>query len=151
MYRRIEKIQLFEAVQRDADLLTGSKLKLIQVLFDGLSAALSAAQGHSTHNALERKHRALSRAQRILKGLQLTLDTSLQPWWSSALGQLYGYMGERLWDAQVRQDHQAIDEVLLLTQTLSEAWQALSQPVVPPIEMGTVALNQVVSRPSLSV
>lgn len=151
MFRRIPKIQLFEAVQRDADLLTGSKLKLIQVLFDGLCAALSAAHGHSIHKSLERKYQALSRAQRIIKGLQLTLDSSSQPWLSSALGQLYAYMGERLWHAQVRHDHEAINEVLLLARTLSEAWQTLSPSVAPALQMPPVPLNQGRIRASVSV
>lgn len=151
MYRRIPKIQLFEAVQRDADLLCGRKLNLIQVLFDGLSAALSAAHGHSTHHALDKKHKALSRAQRIIKGLQLTLDTRVQAGLSSTLGQLYGYMGERLWHAQVRQDNEAIIEVLMLTRTLSAAWQSLSPPVSPMIEMPPAALYQGRIRASVTV
>jgi flagellar protein FliS len=135
MSKRPRHIDLFETVQRDADLLSGSKLKMIQVLFESLCGALSAAQGHGFNHVLERKLQSLSRAQRIIKGLQLTLDTNKQPSLGSALGQLYSYMGARLWHANVHQDNQAIHEVLSLSRTLSDAWQKLSHPAMTKGEM----------------
>ena len=135
MFKRPRHIDLFETVQRDADLLSGSKLKMIQVLFESLCGALSAAQGHGFNHVLERKLQSLSRAQRIIKGLQLTLDTNKQPSLGSALGQLYSYMGARLWHANVHQDNQAIHEVLSLSRTLSDAWQKLSHPAMTKGEM----------------
>jgi flagellar protein FliS len=136
MARRTQGIDLYESVQRDADLLTGSRLKMIQVLFESLSAALSAALGHGAHHALERRQQALSRAMRIIKGLQLTLDSNREPLLGSSLGQLYSYMGARLWHAHVHRDHPAIHEVLSLTRTLSDAWQKLSHSVKPPSDVG---------------
>ena len=135
MNRRMHPIDLFESVQRDAELLTGSKLKMIQVLFESLCSALLVAQGHGSNQAMERKVLALSRAQRIIKGLQLTLKTDHQTLLSSDLTQLYGYMGERLWEAHVNQDPQAIGEVLLLARTLSAAWLNLSPPVMSQIDL----------------
>ncbi len=137
MSRRPSHIDLFETVQRDADLLSGSKLKMILVLFENLSSALLAAQGHGSHMALERQHQALSRAQRIIKGLQLTLNASHHPILGASLKQLYGYMGARLWHANVHKDHQAIHEVLALTRTLSYAWQKLSHTVIPTNQAGS--------------
>ncbi len=137
MSRRPSHIDLFETVQRDADLLSGSKLKMILVLFENLSSALLAAQGHGSHMALERQHQALSRAQRIIKGLQLTLNASHHSILGASLKQLYGYMGARLWHANVHKDHQAIHEVLALTRTLSYAWQKLSHTVIPTNQAGS--------------
>ena len=127
MTRRSQHIDLFLSVQRDADLLTGSKLKMIQVLFENLCSSLSAAQGHGFHLALERRQQALAHAHKIIKGLQLTLDTKKHPELSASLGQLYSYMGARLWHATVHRDNQAIVEVLSLTRTLTNAWQKLSE------------------------
>ena len=136
MSRRPSHIDLFETVQRDADLLSGSKLKMILVLFENLSSALLAAQGHGSHMALERQHQSLTRAQRIIKGLQLTLNASHHPLLASSLKQLYGYMGARLWHATVHQDHHAVNEVLGLTRTLSDAWKNLSPTERLPGEAG---------------
>lgn len=129
MSRLPRHIDLFETIERDSDMLCGSKLKMIQVLFESLCASLAAAQGHGANRALERKLQALSRAQKILKGLQLTLSESAQPSLGTELAELYDYMARRLWHANFHQDAQAIDEVLSLTRTLSDAWQKVSQPV----------------------
>lgn len=131
--RRSQHIDLFISVQRDADLLTGSKLMMIQVLFEDLCASLSAAQGHGFHQAMERRQLALAHAQKIIKGLQLSLDSSQHPELSSTLAQLYSYMGARLWHAHVHRDHQAIGEVLSLTRILTNAWKNLSQKREIPI------------------
>jgi flagellar protein FliS len=135
MHRRTPNIKLFESVQMNANLLSGSKLNMIQVLFDGLSAALLAAQGHGINQATERKLRALSRAQRIIKGLQLTLDKEKELLLSTNLEDLYRYMGTRLWHASALHDTEAITEVLWLTRTLSDAWSKLSQPMSQQYEV----------------
>jgi flagellar biosynthetic protein FliS len=137
MSRRSQHIDLYVSVQRDADLLSGSKLKMIQVLFEDLCASLSAAQGHGTHQATERKNQSLTRAQRTLKGLQMALGQSAQPTLASKLSELYHYMGARLWQAHVHGDHQAIAEVLVLTRILADAWMKLS----PTREMPLTALQ----------
>lgn len=129
MSRLLRHIDLFESIERDSDMLSGSKLKMIQVLFESLCASLSAAQGHGANKAVERKLQALSRAQKILKGLQLTLNEGAQPLLGSELGQLYAYMAKRLWQSNLHQDLTAIDEVLSLARILASAWQKLSQPI----------------------
>jgi flagellar secretion chaperone FliS len=126
MSRRSQHIDVYVSVQRDADLLSGSKLNMIQVLFEDLCASLSAAQGHGLHQATARKNQSLTRAQRTLKGLQMTLGPSSQSTLGSKLSELYHYMGARLWQAHVHGDHQAIAEVLCLTRVLADAWMKLS-------------------------
>ncbi len=139
MSRRTHLIHLYESVQRDSDLMTGSKLKMIQVLFESLNASLLAAQGHGLNQAPELKLQSLSSAQRIIKGLQLTLDSNRHPPLGSNLAYLYAYMGMRLWQANVHRDVQALSEVLLLTRTLSDAWKKLSQPITPRKEIRPMA------------
>ena len=51
-----------------------NRVELIQMLFDGLIDSLSAARGHIEHKAIEEKSKALTRASRILVGLQSALD-----------------------------------------------------------------------------
>ena len=127
MARRQQHIDLFLSVQREADLLSGTKLVMVQVLFENLCACLSAAQGHGFQQADDRRQSALAQAQKIIKGLQLTLDTKNRPVLSASSGQLYSYMGARLWHAHVHRDNAAIGEVLSLSRTLTTAWQSLSK------------------------
>lgn len=148
MSRLARSIESFERLERDSELLSGSKLKMIQVLFEALCASLSSAQGHRAQRARERELQALSRAQRILKGLQLALDEAAQSSLGSDLGGLYSYMSARLWDASSRNDAQAIDEVLALTRTLSHAWQKLSKPAKVPFDFA--GLSSADSRSSVS-
>ena len=128
MSRLARHFEMFEDVERESDLLSGSKLKMIQTLFEGLCASLSAAQGHDANHALERKVHALLRAQRILKGLQSTLKQESETSLVSKLGPLYGYMAERLWRANIRNDSDALNEVLSLTRTLADGWQTATRP-----------------------
>ena len=71
---------------------------------------------------------ALLRAQRILRGLQSTLKQESETSLVSKLGPLYGYMAERLWRANIRNDSDALNEVLSLTRTLADGWQTLTRP-----------------------
>ena len=128
MSRLARNFEMFENVERESDLLSGSKLKMIQTLFEGLCASLSAAQGHDANHALERKVHALLRAQRILKGLQSTIKPDTDASLAAKLGPLYGYMAERLWRANTRNDSDALNEVLSLTRTLADGWQAVTRP-----------------------
>lgn len=128
MSRLARHFEMFENVERESDLLSGSKLKMIQTLFEGLCASLSAAQGHDANHALERKVHALLRAQRILKGLQSTIKPDTDASLAAKLGPLYGYMAERLWRANTRNDSDALNEVLSLTRTLADGWQAVTRP-----------------------
>lgn len=128
MSRVARHFEMFENVERESDLLSGSKLKMIQTLFEGLCASLSAAQGHDANHALERKVHALLRAQRILKGLQSTIKPDSDASLAAKLGPLYGYMAERLWRANIRNDSDALNEVLSLTRTLADGWQAVTRP-----------------------
>ena len=128
MSRLARHFEMFENVERESDLLSGSKLKMVQTLFEGLCASLSAAQGHDANHALERKVHALLRAQRILKGLQSTIKPDTDASLAAKLGPLYGYMAERLWRANTRNDSDALNEVLSLTRTLADGWQAVTRP-----------------------
>jgi flagellar protein FliS len=142
MSKLARSIDLFATIERDSDLLSGSRLKMIQVLFEGLCATLSAAQGHGAHRATERKLKALSRAQRILKGLQLSLDQGTTEPIGADLAAIYSYMSARLWHANFHHDAQALDEVLSLTRTLSDAWQKLSRPVKMQFEVAGAGASQ---------
>jgi flagellar protein FliS len=129
MSRLPRHIELFESIERDSDLLSGSKQKMVQVLFESLCNAISTAQGHSANQATELKVRAVTRAQKILNGLQLSLSEDGQSTLSTDLAHLYSYMAGRLWDANRHHDSGALEEVLSLARTLSDAWKKLSQPV----------------------
>ena len=67
-YAKID--ESYGSVQVVTGVATADNIQLIQMLFDGLTESLSSAKGHIQNNAIEEKSKALSRAGRIVVGLQ---------------------------------------------------------------------------------
>lgn len=102
-----------------------NRVELIQMLFDGLIDSLSAARGHIQHQAIEEKSKCLTRASRILVGLQSALDFSQGGDLASNLNELYGYAIRRLLHVNVHNDLEALNEVHSLMTEVREAWRAV--------------------------
>ncbi len=102
-----------------------NRVELIQMLFDGLIDSLSAARGHIEHNAIEEKSKALTRASRILVGLQGALDFQQGGDLAANLHELYAYAIRRLMHVNARNDLEALQEVHSLMSEVREAWRAV--------------------------
>jgi flagellar protein FliS len=102
-----------------------NRVELIQMLFDGLIDSLSAARGHIQHHAIEEKSKCLTRASRILVGLQSALDFSQGGDLANNLNELYGYAIRRLLHVNVHNDLGALEEVHSLMTEVREAWRAV--------------------------
>ena len=66
--------QSYGSVQLVTGVATADNVQLIQMLFDGLAESLATARGHIENDNIQEKSNALSRASRILVGLQGALD-----------------------------------------------------------------------------
>ncbi len=113
-----------------------NRVELIQMLFDGLIDSLSAARGHIEHKAIEEKSKCLTRASRILVGLQSALDFDKGGDLASNLHELYGYAIRRLLHVNIHNDVQALDEVRSLMAEVREAWRAVPS-LVPASALST--------------
>ena len=100
-------------------------IQLIQMLFDGLIDSLSTARGHIERRALEEKSKALTRASRILVGLQGALDFEQGGDLAANLNELYGYAIRRLLHVNIHNDLEALQEVHGLMSEVREAWRAV--------------------------
>ncbi len=100
-----------------------NRVELIQMLFDGLIDSLSAARGHIERKAIEEKSKALTRASRIVVGLQAALDLDKGGELASNLNELYSYIVRRLLHVNVHNDLEALKEVHSLITEVREAWQ----------------------------
>jgi flagellar secretion chaperone FliS len=127
----------YGSVQVVTGVATADNIQLIQMLFDGLTESLSSAKGHIQNNAIEEKSKALSRAGRIVVGLQGALDFERGGELAQNLNELYAYMTRRLFHVNAYNDLAALDEVQSLVQDIAQAWQTLpgllnqTQPVRP--------------------
>ena len=124
----------YGAVQVATGVATADGNKLILMLFDGLLDSLSVARGHIQHGNISEKGRAISRASRIVLGLQGSLDFDRGGELARTLNDLYGYVTRRLIHANGNNDTAAIDEVRGLMAEIRDAWATLpglmpSQPV----------------------
>ena len=97
-------------------------VQLIQMLFDGLIDSLSAAEGEIERNEIQAKGESLSRAIRILMGLQGSLDEEAGGDLAMNLGNLYHYCIQRLCSANSKNDVKAIREVKRLMTEIRDAW-----------------------------
>lgn len=102
-----------------------NRVELIQMLFDGLIDSLSAARGHIERKAIEEKAKSLTRANRILIGLQGALDFDKGGDLAGNLHELYSYAIRRLLHVNVHNDLEALQEIHSLMSEVRDAWRAV--------------------------
>jgi flagellar protein FliS len=117
--------QSYGSVQVVTGVATADNVQLIQMLFDGLAESLATAKGHIQNNAIEEKSKALSRAGRIVVGLQGALDFERGGELAQNLNELYAYVTRRLFHVNAYNDLTALEEVQGLIKDITEAWKSL--------------------------
>jgi flagellar protein FliS len=117
--------QSYGSVQVVTGVATADNVQLIQMLFDGLAESLASARGHIQNNAIEEKSKALSRAGRIVVGLQGALDFERGGELAQNLNELYAYITRRLFHVNAYNDLTVLDEVQSLIKDITEAWKTL--------------------------
>lgn len=114
-------------------------VQLIQMLFDGLIESLSTARGHMERGAISEKSQSLSRAGRIVVGLQGALDFEKGGDIARNLNDLYSYVTRRLFHVNANNDLEALQEVHNLMNEIRGAW--LQVPTLVPTARKSTALN----------
>jgi flagellar protein FliS len=115
----------YGSVQVVTGVATADNIQLIQMLFDGLTESLSSAKGHIQNNAIEEKSKSLSRAGRIVVGLQGALDFERGGELAQNLNELYAYVTRRLFHVNAYNDLVVLEEVQSLIQDIAQAWKTL--------------------------
>ncbi len=109
-----------------------SPQQLIVMLYEGAIAAVSSAQHHLRQKDIAAKGGAISKAISIIDdGLKACLDLNVDGDLAKSLFELYGYMSRRLLQANLKNDHAAIDEVRQLLLQLKGAWETLAANPAP--------------------
>jgi flagellar protein FliS len=97
------------------------------MLFDGLIDSLSAAEGQIERKEIQAKGESLSRATRIVLGLQGSLDLEKGGEIASNLADLYDYCTRRLMHANLKNDVEAVQEVKRLISEIRDAWSQVPE------------------------
>jgi flagellar protein FliS len=123
--------QSYGSVQVVTGVATADNVQLIQMLFDGLIDSLASAKGHILNNAIEEKSKSISRAGRIVVGLQGALDFERGGELAQNLNELYAYVTRRLFHVNAYNDLAVLEEVQSLIKDISEAWKLLPSLLNP--------------------
>ncbi len=130
-------MESYGAVNVVSKAVVANKVELIQMLFDGLIESMKAAEGHIQHGAIADKGKSLSRANRILFGLQEALDFEKGGEVATHLDELYGYVSRRLLHINMHNDLNALSEIHGLMSEIRQAW--LEVPALLPAQTNRTA------------
>lgn len=102
--------------------------QLIVLVFDGLLQAVNAARGALTRGEVALKGEQIQRAVRLLEeGLKGGLDMARGGELAGQLRALYDYCIERLTLANLRNDGEALAEVVRLVTPVAEGWKEMGR------------------------
>lgn len=101
---------------------TSSPGQLVVMLYNALANDLRRGESALLRDDGEETHRALVRAQDIVMELMASLDREQGEDLATQLADLYQYIYQRLLDANVTKDVDAVREVASLITPLRQAW-----------------------------
>jgi flagellar protein FliS len=119
-------LQSYATVQRDVGVMGADSHQLVLMLFDGAGVAVVEAKKHIASGNLAGKCASIDKATMIINdGLRASLDLNAGGQLAKQLLDLYGYMSQRLLQANLRSDGAALDEVIKLLRELRAAWASI--------------------------
>jgi flagellar protein FliS len=99
--------------------------RLVQMLMEGVLDKISIAKGLMDRKDFGGKSQQISLAMSIIMTLRNSLDMSAGGEIAVNLNDLYGYMYNRLVDANTYNDISALEEVASLLKEIKSAWDAM--------------------------
>ena len=129
---RIKAAAAYKRLDIESAVASADRHELVTLLFRALIGALAGAEVHYQHENKDQVRQYVTKACRILAGLQGSLDYERGGDIAVNLGQLYGYSIRKLFAANVNLDTAPdnIAEVKSLLEPIAEAWENmdLSKP-----------------------
>ena len=127
MFRR-SPLEQYGQVKHDAQAEFASAHEKTLMLFDGAIDFIGVGLQAIARSDYELKGRMISKSIAVINGLKDCLDLT-QGELPSNLHDLYEYMVERLFKANLTSDIEAIDEVQSLLKTIRESWSQIPSEV----------------------
>lgn len=103
--------------------------QLILMLIDGAIEKTAAAAGKMLYGETAEKGRLIGGSIAIVDSLRASLDHEAGGELSLNLERLYDYMARRLLEGNLRNDGDALREVISLLKEIREAWSAIPQDI----------------------
>ena len=112
-------------------ILNAEPVELIRMIYQQAISSVREAREHLRQRRISERSAAIMRAYMALTELLAALRPETAPEISAQLQSLYGYMLQRLLDANMQQADEPLAEVLGLLSTLSEAWAGAASKLAP--------------------
>ena len=136
-------VSAYAAVSIETGVMAASPHQLIVMLFDGALLQLGMALQHMKAGEIAKKGLAISRAIALVdSGLRASLDKKAGGEIAENLDALYGYMSERLLQANLKNQPELIEEVRALLTVLKTAWDAIAPNAPVAAEVAAPDLAQ---------
>lgn len=133
-------VQAYAKVGLETSVVAASPHELIVLLFDGALAAIHSARLHMKAGKIQEKGAAISRAIEIVNdGLRASLDKKAGGDIANSLDGLYGYMTDRLLQANLKNSVDMLDEVQVLLVDLRDAWASIGKTPAAPAAVPNAA------------
>ncbi len=120
----------YQAVNAQTSVVDVDRHQLIQLLFDGAVDRINMAKARISAQDYEGKNRLINKSIEIVSGLRSFLDLDQGQEVAQNLFDLYVYCEHRLFEANVRNDIEVLDEVLGHLKKIQDAWSGIRSEVV---------------------
>ncbi|MDX1473864.1 MAG: flagellar export chaperone FliS [Reinekea sp.] len=117
-------IKEYQSVGTQTSIVDADPHRLVQLLFEGATARISSAKGHIERKQYDKKSSQINSAINIIGGLQESLNFDAGEL-AYNLEKLYDYMIRRLFEANVRNSVEMLDEVNGLLLQIKSAWDEI--------------------------
>ena len=118
-------MQSYRKVSVESDLSVASPHRVIQMLFAGALERLAQAKCAIEQGDIAKRGLFMGKAIGIVSGLNSSLNMDAEGDVASNLTRLYDFMLRRMSEANINNDAQAIDEVVVILKTIKEGWDAI--------------------------
>jgi flagellar secretion chaperone FliS len=114
------------AAYRDNTITTQSKGRLIVMLYEGAIKFMKLAIKELEAGNYQTKGQYLNKARDIIAELNAVLDMEAGGEIAANLRKLYGFMNERLTQANIQRDPAMVQDVIKLMEELNQSWKVLA-------------------------
>ncbi len=123
-------LQAYQRVNAQTSITDADPHKLIQLLYNGALERVNMAKARMQANDIEGKGRLITKAIEIIGGLRGFLDFEKGGELAQRLEGLYDYMERALFEANLRNDPDKLDEVAELLRSIKEGWDGIREEVI---------------------
>lgn len=123
-------LQQYQRVNTQTSVTDADPHRLIQLLINGALDRINMAKAQMQANNIEGKGRLIGKTIEIVNGLRGFLDLEKGEDLARRLDSLYEYMTHTLFEANLKNDVEKLDEVSYLLRQVKEAWDGIRDEAV---------------------